>query len=201
MTAGWRTSCGISNLPLQKPSPLPARNWAKVLQLRWEHSISVTCTARSACCVSVFETISVMWKKKKTVAKDGVLMLLLHLLLQCCGTPLDLSGVSLEGVAVLNIPSMHGGSNLWGETKKGDSKGQASQEEPDVIIDPEILKVTSQGILSSTLTLLNDDLRKRCMKLPEVWHKAALVHIFLPVIYKESPATRNQKTLHFPSAI
>ncbi len=69
-------------------------------------------------------------------------------LLQCCGTPLDLSGLSLEGIAVLNIPSMHGGSNLWGETKKGDTKGVMSQEEPEVIIDPEILKVTSQGILT-----------------------------------------------------
>lgn len=158
MTAGWRTSCGISNLPLQKPSLLPARNWAKVLQLRWERSISVTCTAKSACSVSVFETISVVWEKKKLFPQaDSVLMLMLHLLLQCCGTPLDLSGVSLEGVAVLNIPSMHGGSNLWGETKKGDTKGQATQEEPDVIINPEILKVTSQGILSSTLTLLYDD--------------------------------------------
>lgn len=58
--------------------------------------------------------------------------------------------MSLEGVAVLNIPSMHGGSNLWGETKKADTKGLTSQPEPDVIIDPEILKVTSQGTLSLT---------------------------------------------------
>lgn len=71
-------------------------------------------------------------------------LLLLHLL-QCCGTPLDLSGLSLEGVAVLNIPSMHGGSNLWGETKKGDTKSLTSKDEPGVIVDPEILKVTSQG--------------------------------------------------------
>lgn len=72
---------------------------------------------------------------------------------QCCGTPLDLSGFSLEGVAVLNIPSMHGGSNLWGETKKVDSKGLTSQDEPEVIINPEVLKITSQGIFSLTSAL------------------------------------------------
>lgn len=41
---------------------------------------------------------------------------------------------------------MHGGSNLWGDTKKADTKGLTSQAEPEVIIDPEILKVTSQGM-------------------------------------------------------
>uniref|UniRef100_A0A4W6FEF2 Diacylglycerol kinase n=1 Tax=Lates calcarifer TaxID=8187 RepID=A0A4W6FEF2_LATCA len=73
---------------------------------------------------------------------------------QCCGTPLDLSGLSLEGVAVLNIPSMHGGSNLWGETKKGDTKGLTSQEEPEVIVDPEILKVTSQDLSDRRLEVV-----------------------------------------------
>nr|XP_061802301.1 diacylglycerol kinase beta-like isoform X3 [Nerophis lumbriciformis] len=68
------------------------------------------------------------------------------LTIECCGTPLDLSGLSLEGIAVLNIPSMHGGSNLWGESKKGDMKGLTGQEEPDVIVDPEVLKVTGQDL-------------------------------------------------------
>ncbi|TMS16798.1 Diacylglycerol kinase beta [Larimichthys crocea] len=70
------------------------------------------------------------------------------------GTPLDLSSLSLEGIAVLNIPSMHGGSNLWGDTKKGDSKGQTSHEEPEVIVDPEILKVTSQDLSDRRLEVV-----------------------------------------------
>ncbi|XP_024149381.1 diacylglycerol kinase, alpha a [Oryzias melastigma] len=76
------------------------------------------------------------------------------LTIECCGTPLDLSGVSLEGIAVLNIPSMHGGSNLWGETKKGDAKGLTSQEEPEVIIDPDILKVASQDLSDRRLEVV-----------------------------------------------
>uniref|UniRef100_A0A8C3AB68 Diacylglycerol kinase n=1 Tax=Cyclopterus lumpus TaxID=8103 RepID=A0A8C3AB68_CYCLU len=76
------------------------------------------------------------------------------LTIECAGTPLDLSSLSLEGVAVLNIPSMHGGSNLWGETKKGDTKGMASQEEPEVVVDPEILKVTSQDLSDRRLEVV-----------------------------------------------
>uniref|UniRef100_A0A8C6U503 Diacylglycerol kinase n=1 Tax=Neogobius melanostomus TaxID=47308 RepID=A0A8C6U503_9GOBI len=71
---------------------------------------------------------------------------------QCCGAPLDLSSLSLEGVALLNIPSMHGGSNLWGETKKVDTKSSA--EEPEVITDPEVLKVTSQDLSDRRLEVV-----------------------------------------------
>lgn len=51
--------------------------------------------------------------------------------------------MSLEGIAVLNIPSMHGGSNLWGESKKPDSSAEVDQG--GVITDRELLKIVSQG--------------------------------------------------------
>ena len=41
-------------------------------------------------------------------------------LYQCDGNPLALP--QLEGIAVVNIPSVYGGANLWGETDKKKAK-------------------------------------------------------------------------------
>ncbi|XP_054472326.1 diacylglycerol kinase, alpha b isoform X4 [Anoplopoma fimbria] len=87
------------------------------------------------------ETISASCKKLKDC-----------LTIECCGRSLDLSRKSLEGIAVLNIPSMHGGSNLWGESKKPDS---VSVGEPsEVITDPELLKTISQDMSDERLEVV-----------------------------------------------
>uniref|UniRef100_A0AAR2JVW4 Diacylglycerol kinase n=1 Tax=Pygocentrus nattereri TaxID=42514 RepID=A0AAR2JVW4_PYGNA len=86
------------------------------------------------------ETISASCKKLKEC-----------LTIECCGIQLDLSNLSLEGIAVLNIPSMHGGSNLWGEAKKSD---RGNHELPEVIVDPEVLKVSPQDLSDKRLEVV-----------------------------------------------
>ncbi|KAM6946538.1 diacylglycerol kinase, alpha b isoform 2-T2 [Lycodopsis pacificus] len=74
------------------------------------------------------------------------------LTIECCGRSLDLSSMSLEGIAILNIPSMHGGSNLWGESKKPDIRPVV--EPSEVITDPELLKTISQDMTDKRLEVV-----------------------------------------------
>ena len=50
---------------------------------------------------------------------------------QCDGVSLDLSnGPSLQGIALLNIPYTHGGSNMWGDnTGKRNSRHKKKKKE------------------------------------------------------------------------
>ncbi|XP_074120339.1 diacylglycerol kinase gamma [Sminthopsis crassicaudata] len=76
---------------------------------------------------------------------------------ECDGITLDLKSTLLEGIAILNIPSMYGGTNLWGETKRQrpPTAGKISEKAPiETTTDPKELKFCIQDFSDHLLEVV-----------------------------------------------
>jgi hypothetical protein len=70
--------------------------------------------------VSINFNILTAWisKGRKDATNIAVKIILICPFLQCDGISLNLAdGPALQGISLLNIPSTHGGTNMWGDSK------------------------------------------------------------------------------------
>ena len=79
-------------------------------------------------CKNLHEDIDIMVNENYRVSHSSSSIDLKYI--QCDGISLDLSnGPSLEGIALLNIPSIYGGISLWGEGHRHKSRKPSSKFE------------------------------------------------------------------------
>ena len=72
--------------------------------------------------------------------------------MQCDGVPLNLSeGPTLQGITFLNIPSTHGGTNMWGDSKAR-STSRKKKKEKALSVNREMSSVSSLSVTDSDLT-------------------------------------------------